>query len=45
MFIAQCTNERLKILQTQTKKSYLPTDEHEIMMVDGFGRSSDNILQ
>lgn len=35
MFIAQCTNECLKMLQAQTNKSYLPPDKYEIMIVLG----------
>ncbi|XP_037037956.1 piggyBac transposable element-derived protein 4-like [Bradysia coprophila] len=35
MWIAECTNERLKILELKNKKKYAPTDYHEIMIVIG----------
>lgn len=35
MWIASCTNERLKLLELKTKKEYPTTDFHEIMVVIG----------
>lgn len=35
IWIADCTNERLKILEQKTNKKYAPTDYHEIMIVIG----------
>lgn len=35
IFMSQCTNERLIILQEKTKKPYISTDYHEIMLVIG----------
>lgn len=35
MYIAHCTNERLKILEEKSHKKYAPTDYHEIMIVIG----------
>lgn len=35
MWIAQCTNERLKILEVKKNKKITPTDYHEIMIVIG----------
>lgn len=33
MWIASCTNKRLKLLELKTKKEYSKTDYHEIMLV------------
>lgn len=35
MWIADCTNERLKILEEKKNKKNAPTDYHEIMIVIG----------
>ncbi len=35
IWIAECTNERLKVFEEKTKKKYAPTDYHEMMLVIG----------
>lgn len=35
IWIADCTNERLKLLELETKKKYLKTDYNEILLVIG----------
>ncbi|CAH1991113.1 unnamed protein product [Acanthoscelides obtectus] len=35
IFMAECTNVRLSNLQEKTKKQYLPTDYHEMVLVIG----------
>lgn len=35
MWIATCTNERLKLMEIKNKKIYTPTDYHEVMIVIG----------
>lgn len=35
IWIADCTNERLKLLEEKNNKKYAPTDYHEVMIVIG----------